>query len=75
MGGQSPRVRACLPDVLEREGKDRVQVRHLYLASCLYFMGHEEVGFRPDTYKLAFLETIGSWAPGKAFTISLLFAL
>ena len=50
MGDQSPRVRACLPDVLEREGKDGVQVRHLYLASCLYFMGHEEVGFRPDTY-------------------------
>ena len=38
-------------------------------------MGHEDVGFRPDTYKLAFLETTDSWAPGKAFTISLLFAL
>ena len=28
---------------------DGLQIRRLQLASCLNFMGHEEVGFRLDT--------------------------
>ena len=73
MGDQSPRVRACLPDVLEREGKDGVQVRHFLL---FIFHGARRSRLQAGyLQQLAFLETTDSWAPGKAFTISLLFAL
>jgi len=38
-------------------------------------MGYKGVGFRLDIKLLAFSETRDRWAPVKAFTISLLFAL
>ena len=49
----------------------------LQLASCWHLLGHQEVGFRLATYLqlLAFLETRDRWAPAKAFTLSLPFAL
>ena len=38
-----------IPLLCFREKLDGLQVRHLQLALCLYFMGHEEVDFRLDT--------------------------
>ena len=32
-----------------RQETEGLQVRHLQLASCLHFTGHDEVGFRLDT--------------------------